>query len=246
MCEDDAYVRRPDMVGAAFGCIEHGGTDIVGSPRHEDYATSPLMEWGPYTPGDLAELRHGLWPAFLFARRADLLATDRIFGDRGWPRGGHIEGWGDVTPAVCDFVGIAAEFVHLDTFFGTTFQLRAAGLRTELIHRVRVYDPVATEEWVTDDPPWFHVTNLSTLGYLDQPLDAIPDLDRTGGLWTRRMAWWLRTYHTSDQFTPGHLEYGELLGNFITRTGMREDDLAAWFHRFDPWVTWDETAKVPA
>ena len=125
--------------------------------------TSPLMEWGPYMPGDLAELRHGLWPAFLFARRADLLATDRIFGDRGWPRGGHIAGWGPVTPETCAFVGIAAEFVHLDTFFGTTLQLRAAGLRTELVHRVRVFDERATEEWVAADPPWFHVTGLSTL-----------------------------------------------------------------------------------
>ena len=69
MCEDDAYVRHPDAVAGAFGRIENGHTDIIGSPRHEDYVTSPLQEWGPYTPGVLAELRHGLWPAFLFIKR---------------------------------------------------------------------------------------------------------------------------------------------------------------------------------
>lgn len=247
MCEDDAYVRHPEAVGASFAKIESGETDIVGSPRHEDYAGA-WQEWGDYVPGDLAELRHGLWPAFLFIRRADLLATDKVFGDRAWPRGGNIQGWGYVGPAVCDYVGIAAEFVHLDTLFGTTFQLRSAGLRTDLVHHVRLYDPKATEDWLAEDPPWFHVTNLSTLNGVTAGGDpsVLPDMDEHGGLWTRRVAWWLRTYHHSDQETPGHAVFGVQLGDFITRTGMRPEDLAAWFARFDPWVTWDERARVAA
>ena len=242
LCEDDAYVRHPSAVGEAFRKIEDGQTDLVGSPRHEDYASN-WMEWGEYRPGDLAELRHGLWPAFLFARRADLLATDRVYGDRAWPRGGKIEGWGPVTPAACDFIGIAAEYVHLDTFFGTTFQLRAKGLRTELVHRVRVYDPRATELWVAADPPWFHVTNLSTLDYIlnDVPLEQIPDLDDHGGLWTRRVAWWLRTVPAM----PGAPERIAKLVEFAERVGMRADDLDDWRERMDPWVTWAEVA-MPA
>jgi hypothetical protein len=228
MCEDDAYVRHPGAVRAAFERIESGATDLVGSPRHEDYATSPLQEWGPYTPGDLAELRHGLWPAFLFARRADLLATDRIFGDRGWPRGGEIAGWGPVTPETCAYIGIAAEFVHLDTFFGTTLQLRAAGLRTELVHRVRVYDERATEEWVAADPPWFHVTNLSTLPSVlgKLPLESLPDYGPGGGLWTRRLAWWQRV--------------GIDVSAFLERADIDRAELARWHERFAPWVTWAE------
>jgi hypothetical protein len=231
MCEDDAYVRHPGAVRAAFERIESGATDLVGSPRHEDYATSPLQEWGPYTPGDLAELRHGLWPAFLFARRADLLATDRIFGDRGWPRGGYIAGWGPVTPETCAFIGIAAEFVHLDTFFGTTFQLRSAGLRTELVHRVRVFDERATEEWVSADPPWVHVTNLSTLpGVLNgAPLASLPDYGPGGGLWTRRLAWWQRV--------------GIDVSAFLERADIDRAELARWHERFAPWVTWEEAGS---
>jgi hypothetical protein len=229
MCEDDAYVRHPGSVSAAFDRIEDGATDIVGSPRGEDYITSPLAQWGPYRPGLLKELRNGLWPAFLFARRDDLLDhTDRFYGDRGFPRGGHIPGWGYVSPEACAYVGIAAEFIHLDTFFATTFQLRLAGLRTELVHHVRVFDAAATEAWVAEDPPWFHVTNLSTLPAVlagDRP-ETLPDWAPGGGLWTRRVAWWQRT--------------GINLDAFIQRADIDTDELRRWHERFAPWVTWEE------
>lgn len=228
LCEDDAYVRRPGTVRAAFDRIEAGETDIIGSPRGEDYITSPLADWGPYQPGDLRELRHGLWPAFLFARRGDLLATDRWFGDRGFPRGGTIPGWGYVSPDACAYVGIGAEFVHLDTFFATTFQLRNAGLSTDLVHHVRVYQAEATEAWLAEDPPWFHVTNLSTLpGVLAGVApETLPDWAPGGGLWTRRVAWWQRT--------------GLNLDDFVTRADIDRAELARWHERFAPWVTWEE------
>lgn len=245
LCEDDAYIRHPEAVGEAFADIEEGRFDLVGSPRHEDYFGS-FMEWDEYKPGDLAELRHGLWPAFLFARRSDLLATDQIFGDRAWPRGTIIVGWGYVGPAVCDYVGIAAEFVHLDTFFGTTFQLRHAGLRTRLVHHVRLYDPKATEEWLAEDPSWFHVTGLSTLpGVLSGEDPAtLPDMDAHGGLWTRRLAWWHRVWYFQPDL-PGSDVRGQQYLDFMHRSGIRWDDIDAWEDRFHGWVTWAEVA-VPA
>jgi hypothetical protein len=136
-CEDDAYVRRSMDVANGFASIESGLYDLVGSPRHEDYA-GQWQEWGDYQPGDLEELRHGLWPTFLFARRRDLLATDLWWLDQHWRIGETIVGWGTVTPEACGFVGLSDEYVHLDAFFGMTFQLRAKGLRTRLVHRVRL------------------------------------------------------------------------------------------------------------
>ena len=226
LCEDDAYVRHPGTVKERFSDIHYGMTDIVASPRSEDYA-GQWMDWGPYQPGSLLELRHGMWPAFLFARRADLLATDRIFGDRTWLLGETIEGWGEVTPEACREVGLSEDWLHLDTFFGTTFQLRARGLRTRLVHHVRTYDAAATEKWVEEDPPWFHVTNLSTLWDTFALPTRLPGWEPGGGLWTRRVAWWRRM--------------GVDVVAFIRRAGISEADLAAWDARFDPWVTWDDT-----
>ncbi len=239
LCEDDAYVRHPDAVGEAFGRIESGQTDLVGSPRHEDY-DGQYVRFTPYIPGDLAELRHGLWPAFLFARRADLLATDQRFGDRAWWLGETIEGWGEVTPEACAFVGIGPEMVHLDTLFGTTFQLRAAGLRTELVHHVRLYDAQATEEWLAEDPPWFHVTGLSTLPAVLDGADPVtlPDMDEHGGLWTRRVAWWFVT-SKDDRTRMAHLD------TFCQRAGVRMVDLLTWSARLRLWVTWADE-PVPA
>lgn len=236
LCEDDAYVRWPWRVGSMFSRIIEGLTDLVGSPRHEDYF-GQWVDFGPYVPGDFAELRHGLWPAFLFARRADLLATDQRFGDRRWDVGDTIEGWGLVTPEACAFVGIAPDYLHLDTFFGTTFQLRAKGLRTELIHHVRVYDAQATDEWVKEDPPWFHVTGLSTLDYVLDGRTDIPELP----LWPRRVAWWATTIEAGPSEGASTDRYATLAA-FVQRTGLDWADIWAWQRRFDPWMP----ALVPA
>lgn len=224
LCEDDAYVRKPKYVDWAFESIEIGHVDIIGSPRHEDYF-GQFMDWGPFDPADQAEFRHGLWPAFLFLRRNDLQATDWRFGDQRWDVGEFVRGLERrVTPEDAAYVGIAPDYIHLDTLFGTTFQLRGAGLSVELVHHVRLYDAKATEEWINEDPPWFHVTGLSTLGDINRA--ELPDMDDRGGLWTRRVAWWLRC--------------GVDVGDFIRRVNAA--DLDAWGRRFDAW----EAAAVTA
>ncbi len=242
MCEDDAYVRHPEAVGQAFERIEQGKTDLIGSPRHEDYF-GQTQEWGTYIAGDLHELRHGLWPAFLFARRSDLMATDQRFQDQAWWIGDHIPGWGVVTPEACEFVGIGPEMVHLDTFFSTTFQLRAAGLRTELVHHVVVQDPKATEEWLAEDPPWFHVTNLSTLPAVlnGDPVETLPDWAPGGGKWTRRLAWWLHTTYGIEPVSDRVWRLHE----FIARADVSWVDIGTWQNRFEPWTTWADL-PVPA
>lgn len=223
LCEDDAYVRRPHEIDRAFDALESGRTDIVGSPRHEDYADSPLSDnWPRFPTDDKTELRRGLWPAFLFARRADLLETDRVFSDRRWNVGEKVDGWRTVTPEDAAYVGIAPDYIHLDTLFGTTFQLRAQGLRIGLVHHVRLFDVTATEQWIVEDPPWFHVTGLSTLDQLDWPLDQLPDYAPGGGLWTRRLAWWRRV--------------GIDIEPFLARADVDRDELRRWDERFEAWV----------
>ncbi len=235
LCEDDAYVRKPIMVGVSFVSIEDDKTDIVGSPRHEDYA-GQYVEFGPYTPGDLAELRHGLWPAFLFARRADLLATDQQFGDQAWRIGQTIPGWGVVTAEACAVPGVGVgDYLHLDTFFGTTFQLRAKGLRTRLVHHVRLFDAKATDDWLADDPPWFHITGISTLGpALTQDPATLPDMDAHGGLWPRRVAWWMTVATGSDR-PDTSLRMGALI-RFGAAAGIDPWVVAQWQMQFDRWV----------
>jgi hypothetical protein len=228
LCEDDAYVRKPKAVDDAFRMLTSGQRDIVGSPRHEDYASSPLQEWPRHLTQDHEEVRRGLWPAFLFARRRDLLDTDRQYGDRRWNLGQTIEGLGmEVTRELCEFVGIAPDYIHLDTLFGTTFQLRAKSPRIELVHRVRLFDAKAAEDWIADDPPWFHVTGLSTLDYILNERTDVPD----HGLWERRIAWW----DLAGVFdTP---ERSDLLERFFVRARIDHYEVYQWKLRFDRWAS---------
>jgi hypothetical protein len=228
LCEDDAYVRDPEVLRWAFAKLEAESVDIIGSPRHEDYASSPLQVWPQAMTQDKAELRRGLWPAFLFIQRADLLATDRLFGDGRWGIGEMVRGWRKVTAEDCAFVGIAPDYIHLDTLFGTTFQLRMWAPIIELIHHVRLFDAAAAEQWIDEDPPWFHVTGLSTLDQLDWPLEMLPDYGPGGGLWTRRLAWWRRV--------------GVDIEPFLARADIDPVELAKWDERFARW----DPVGVPA
>jgi len=233
LCEDDAYVRKPWAVNSAFRHIEDGLTDIVGSPRQEDYA-GQFEEWPPFDPNDVHELRRGLWPTFLFIRRADLLATGCDFAEYAGGIGMPIRGLGrNVTPEDVAYINVAPDYIHLDTFWPATFMLRGRGLRIELVHHVRVYDPNAVDAWVEDDPPWFHVTNLSTLHEVLSGRLPTVDMDEHGGHWTRRMAWWVRTL---DPSVPGYEQRVEQYASFIERSGMRVEDLRTWQQRFDRWV----------
>jgi hypothetical protein len=249
LVEDDAYVRKPGAVRAAFDRIEAGETDIIGSPRYQDAWDSPVEgSWGPLTK-DWSEIGRVLWPTFLFARSADLLATNRRFGYDTWDVGDVIPGLGiEVTPELCAYIGTGA-YAALDVFYGTTYQLRAAGHRIEHVNHVRVWTPESTERWVAEDPPWVHATELSTIlgavmplfpGEDGLPTPEIPDLAAGGGRWTRCVAWWQRLARSNPDL-PGHVErYLGWLERFIVKADIDRAELVRWQERIDPWITWAE------
>lgn len=249
LVEDDAYVRKPGSVRAAFDRIESGQTDIIGSPRYQDHLTDPVEDvWGPIT-SDFGETKRVLWPTFLFARAFDLRNTNRRFGYDIWRVGERIAGLElDVTPELCKYVG-TGEYCALDVFYGTSYQLRAAGHRIEHVNHVRPWRPEPTVEWVKEDPPWVHATELSTIlgsimptrpGWDPADKDQLPDLAPGGGRWTRCVAWWQRLARSNPDL-PGHVErYLGWLDRFIELADVDRAEVARWQARIDPWITWDE------
>lgn len=252
LVEDDAYVRKPGAVAACFERIEAGLVDVIGSPRYQDRITDPVEEWGPLTK-DRSEIGRVLWPTFLFARSADLLATNRRFGYDVWQVGEKIAGLDiEVTPELCEYIG-TGNYAALDVFYGTSFQLRAAGLRIEHINHVRPWLPEPTIEWVKEDPPWVHATEISTIlgavmplypGSEGLPREELPDFAPGGGRWTRCVAWWERIGRTPVP-VPGHNErYRGWLDRFIEVADIDRAEVARWQERIDPWITWDEDAPL--
>lgn len=254
LVEDDAYVRHPGAVRACFDRIEAGEVDVIGSPRYQDRLTDPVGPWGPLTK-DWSEIGRVLWPTFLFARSADLLATNRRFGYDTWQVGDRIEGLDlEVTPELCAYIG-TGEYAALDVFYGTSYQLRAAGLRIEHINHVRPWLPEPTIEWVKEDPPWVHITEVSTIlgavmplypGDRPIPISEVPDLAPGGGRWTRCVAWWDWIGQTPVGI-PGHDErYRGWLDRFIEAADVDRAEVRRWQERFAPWITWDEALEAVA
>jgi hypothetical protein len=237
LCEDDAYVRRPWAVGWTFEHFVTLRSTIVGSPRYEDNLAD-YVDWDRVTGGP-EDLGRALWPAFLFARRRDLLDTDRRYGDVVIRLGQRIPGMGrNVTEADCAYVGTAPDSIHLDTFYTTTYQLRQP---VELVHRTRLIDPAAVEDWLRYDPPWCHLSALSAIGMvLDGMTEGLPNFGPDGGDWPRRVAWWERTYRDSPELQASAYgsRYRDRLDTFRERTGLSDAAIEAWDSRFEPWVTW--------
>jgi hypothetical protein len=249
LVEDDAYVRTPGAVRAAFDRIESGEVDVIGSPRYQDRVTDPVETWGPLTK-DWSEIGRVLWPTFLFARSRDLLATNRRFGYDTWQVGETIAGLDiEVTPELCDYIG-TGDYAALDVFYGTSYQLRAAGLRIAHVPRVRVLHPDATEQWVKANPPWVHATELSTIlgavmplypGYDAIPREEVPDLAPGGGRWTRCVAWWERIGRNPPPIEGYAETYKGWLSRFSALADIDHAEVARWQKRIDPWITWAES-----
>jgi len=155
--------------------------------------------------------------------------------------GETITDWGVVTPEACAFVGIAAEYVHLDSFFGMTFQLRARGLRTRLVHHVRLFDPRAADDWLQKIRRGF--TSPISPRWGRRSVASRPRPCRT---WTITVA----CGHSSGVVAPRRgsvratdaAKRIEDLTRFAARAGMDPFTIAGWQERFARW----EPVAVPA
>lgn len=234
LIEDDAFIRRPGAVGEAFRAIEDGKTDLVACPRGS--GTPALVDavngrYGSQTAPATNEEGPFYWPCFLFARRADLLATDRRFG------AGEIA---DIERVLGTTFG---EPQATDTFGWTSIQLRDMGLRVRIEAQFRAQLPLLAG-W--GDAPWFHVGSLSSgyglylmgpeqhAGHFDAIRDDLYD-------WNKRMSWWQRVWDRWDGALPElHEAYGEAIREYVAATAMDLGIVAQWRSGFDGLVTWDE------
>ena len=230
--EDDAFIRKPEVIDEAFSRIESGEVDVVGSPRN-GYATQALISIATNRFGDEPE---GLafWPTFLFARTKNLLATDGRFGGTNWMPGDDFLGWR------------LGDFANADTFIWASYQLRAQGLKVELRDGHRL-----SERPMDHGVPWFHVGSLSQgHGNMWQNPLLTPEwyiheremcVRLPGYELPRRVAWWQRMWEKWDGCLEAyHTEYGEGLRKFIYDFMVDERTVEGLWREYAPLVTWPE------
>ena len=211
--EDDAFVRRPGAIRERLARILRGETDVIGTPRggmSPEVEAAALAKWGPVTGPDTSS-GHGLWPAFLFARPADLRSVPFLRCESWtWQQGETIPGLGYTCPDV----------MTTDTMTAMAFQLR---------ERFRITPDVQYKEmWQKDlaemtaragDPPWFHAGGMANI-----PESIRPDIgmdNNEGRDWAHRFWWWRRVGHDYRAWW----EYARL-------------DPDYWTPIVEPWITW--------
>ena len=161
LLEDDAWIIRPGALDEQFKIIETGKTDIIGSTRT---SCSPeiiarcvtvfdLSGEGPEHPISVCP---NLWPNFLFAKRDDLLATDRNFNANSWKKGEVLELLGDY---------VCKEDCGSDTFVWASIQLRAMKKRFMYAHQRHCSSDDLKRDGLlrVENLPWVHFGSLSSL-----------------------------------------------------------------------------------
>lgn len=240
LVEDDAMVRRPQAISEGLASILSYGFDVVSSPRQSmspELQDAAVARWGECVASDGAT-GHGMWPAFVFARRDALLATDRGYGERAWGTGMTVPGLHHtVTGTTC----------VVDTFGATAFQLRDS---------VRVKDlpqfkgPWRWEDWLDCgcDMTWFHIGSLSSSGNLVAEVAEFAE-GRTLtdemelGEWSHRIHWWDRFLRTAgDEYPEGQVRYRANVVRLMERMGVSEDRIRNWDGIVDRVISWDEHA----
>lgn len=232
LLEDDAFVRDPGIIDEAFGKIESGAADVIGSPRN-GYASQSLISAATAKFGEEPD-GLALWPCFLFARLADLNGTDGRFGGTNWRQGDR---YLDVT---------LSDEAHADTFIWASHQLRDMGLSVELRDGHRL-----SEREISSSAPWFHVGSLSQgHGNMWQNPRLTPEWyaqERLmctmlpGNELPRRVAWWTRFWEKWDGCLPDyHAEYGEGLRTFIRDFMVDERYAEGLRGSYNYLVTWPE------
>jgi hypothetical protein len=230
LIEDDAFIRRPEVIDEAFYSIERGEVGLIGCPRNS-YATENVIDAARKRFGDV---REGLafWPCFLFTSREALAATDRDFGGTRWKAGDTVLGTTLTEPAIAD------------TFIWASYQLREQGLSAQLRDGQRLGDPIA------DDADWFHVGSLSSgHGYLwqgDMPAERYAaEIEHWKGVpaseAAKRMAWWQRAWDCWDGGIPDyHAAYEAGFRQFMDDFGVSQAQVDYLRAGYDSLVTWAE------
>mgnify|MGYP001593743775 FL=1 len=240
LIEDDAFIREPGAVAAQFARLEAGEADVFATPRggmdpaifeyacekwaNEDL-TSPEGNYGP-----------GLWPCFVFARLADLMATSRRFESWAWSPGQTIPGLEYTVPA-------SGSAMCTDSFTTTAFELRGAGLR---IGPIVQYKELWNQDLPPEGAPWFHAGGLANGDFLKDVWDgggARADIGGTNeGLdWAHRVWWWRRIVDSAGD-TLAHLQptYRKNLARLVDLTGVG-DQVEEWTETLLPWISWDDS-----
>ena len=227
LCEDDAYVRRPGAVDAAFRRVESGETDIVACPRSSavpEIIAAAAAAFGndQLSSGEMGPL---FWPCFLFVSHANLDRTDGNFSVRSWQAGEIIEPLGHV----------ASEEVAADTFGSASLQLRGLGLRVHLEPEYRA-DRAQMADWAAA-AQWFHVGSLSAgygLAWLNgkTPEERQFFAEAQAGAaddWAKRIAWLRRLWTDWDGALPElHEVYGREMEAFVTAAAFDPAVIADW------------------
>ena len=237
LCEDDAYVRRPDAVDNAFRVIEDNAADLVACPRGS--ATPELVTVANNRYGsqvtESGEEGPIYWPCFLFARRSDLLRTNGRFGAQRWEEAEAAMG-----------VRFTQEQAA-DTFGWASLQLREMGLRVTLRAQYRAQRDLMAD-WGA--APWFHVGGLSAgyraylttgdIAYADKVAHAA-SVQNDAHDWEKRVSWWQRITRRWDGALPRqHAEYVAAIEEWIDLTLMDRSNIDRWTAGFDHMVTWAE------
>ena len=239
LCEDDAFVRRSGAVAERVAEVARGDADVVSSPRggmSPDLFAAGVERWD-CGPADDGSTGPGMWPAFVFARREALLATDLRLGPRAWDPGEVVAGLD---------LRVEGERLVTDTFGGAAFQLRE---RFRVRNAPQYHGCPGWSRWLDAgvDPPWFHVGSLSSCGDLlapegelvlaqDATLTAEAEIDE----WALRVSWWRRFALSSargilERQRERHLANLEVL---MSRMGIPEERVERWNDEIERMVTW--------
>jgi hypothetical protein len=237
LCEDDCRVRIEGHIARRFERIERNECDVIGSPRGS--MTVGLNRRASEVFGEKVSMTadargfhgHGMWPAFVFARRSALLATDQWYGAQDWQPGEEVLGLDWQT----------RQFECSDTFGATALQLRKA-CRVE--HDVQYKGPDGWDEWLhTHDMPWFHIGSLSSWQFNGEFLHATPASRADMPQWAHRFAWWRRVFETTAPAFPDLRErYASAWEAYRQHIGIDTDLIDSWVPLLDRMVTWDEYA----
>jgi len=245
LLEDDVRVRHSRAIEEMFAKIERDEYDVCASPR---VSMTPNLEqaakarWGGGILQDYAE-GHGMWPAFVFAKREALRATDRDFGERSWGEKMVVPGLRYRVPE--------GEVAVCDCFGGTAFQLR---------DRCRVLDIPQWKGphlWKSQlaaqdaDMHWFHCGSLSSSSNLCADWDGpggfefmegrtLTDPDEIAE-WSHRLNWWRRCATTHAHELPELSNvYGTNWHRLRERMGVPVSEINRWTPVINDLITWRE------